>query len=228
MKLTDIGTKPHYSKMNQIFESRFGFRVNFDTMTVNKAQRIAKSLTEAINVIKLSSKIHTSEKNPRYTELLMVRESLVNWIKEKRRITEGEVGQAEALLAAKDIVDSIQDMIEKVGKIQNEQLPALLDTIRDQIGSAEADAFKSTIGQTLAGIATLLTSSRDQADSGVRALSGENAMTDMSMGGGQPNPAMQGAADTSMPSFDQGGDSDGFGASDAAAGGNDSAGRELR
>ena len=212
--------------MNQIFESRFGFKVNFDTMSVDKARKLTKSLSEAINKIRMSSNIHTSQTNPKYTELIMVRESLVNWLDEKKKIMEGEVGQAEALLAAKDIVDSIQDMIEKVGKVQNEQLPALLDTIRDQIGSAEADSFKSTMGATLVSLAAALASSRDQADTGVRALSGEGAPTDMGMGGAGAGGDLSGGMPAMGGEEDMGGDD--FGATDAAAGGNEEAGREMR
>ncbi len=222
MKLTDMGTRAYYGKMNRIFESRFGFTVDFNNMSMTKAQKLTRSLTEAIAKIRLSSDIHSSEKSPKYTELILVRESLVNWMQEKKQLTEGEVGQAEALLAARDIVDSIQNMIEKAGKIQNEQLPALADTIRDQIGSAEADAFKASIGQMLATLAGQLTLSRDQADSSVRALTGDVDSSAMQVGGvPQEGPEINGQEDLDNSS-------DGFDAADAAVGGNDAAGRELR
>ena len=223
MKLTDIGTKAHYSKMNKIFESRFGFRVNYSTLTMKKAQSLTKSLTEAITKIRHSPNVHTSEKSANYTELLLVRESLMNWMAERRRINEGEVGQAEALLAAKDIVDTLQDMIEKAGKVQNEQLPALLDTIRDQIGSAEADGFKSSMSQMLTNLVAQLNTSREQADTSVRALTG-GAPTPMATGGA-PAVGQNGGADIGAELNDMG---DGFDATDAAAGGNDAAGRGLR
>jgi hypothetical protein len=79
-------------------------------------------------------------------ELLMVREGLNRWLEENRVLTEGEMGKSEAILAAKDMVDSIQDMIEDVSRMQNEQMPALIDTIRDQIGSEQAETFKSQVG----------------------------------------------------------------------------------
>jgi uncharacterized protein YycO len=63
-------------------------------------------------------------------ELLTVQEGINAWLEQNRtQLNEGEVGNAEVLLAAKDMVDSVQDAIEKVGKMQNEQLPQLLDSV---------------------------------------------------------------------------------------------------
>ena len=115
-------------------------------------------------------------------ELLTVREGLAAWLEQSRRqLNEGEVGNAEVLLAAKDMVDSIQDVIEKVGKMQNEQLPQLLDSIRDQIGSEQADQFKQAVGSTLEGLMSQLQSAREGVDGGVGILTGQ-APQPMDMG----------------------------------------------
>lgn len=184
MNLNEISSTKKYKKINRIFESRFGFTVDFNSMSLRKAKKIVSALSEGLNKIRKSSAIHSSEKNPNYLELLMVRESMIEWINDKQRIiTEGEVGQAEAILAARDIVDSIQKMIETVGKIMNEQLPALSDTIRDQIGSEQATSFRDQIGPMLTGVSTQLMQARDGTDAAVRQLTGEETSPDsMDMG----------------------------------------------
>lgn len=149
---------------------------------------------------------------------------------------ESEMGKSEAVLAAKDIVDSIQDMLEKVSKIQNEQVPALVDTIRDQIGSEQADAFKMAIAPVLASLYETMTSGRETADTAVRSLSGEQVgMGDMSMGGepdaglGANLPPVDGGDELgAAPDSDFDADTDGFDATDAAAGGEEELGRERR
>jgi hypothetical protein len=163
-------------------------------------------------------------------ELLTVRESLSAWLQETRRqLNEGEVGNAEVLLAAKDMVDSVQDTIEKVGKMQNEQLPQLLDSIRDQIGSEQADAFKNAVGVTLDQLMQNLQAAREGVDSGVRVLSGEQVDNPMAMPGDEMGAPVDdlGAEPAPMSDLDQE-ESDGFAATDAAVGGTETLGRELR
>jgi hypothetical protein len=141
------------------------------------------------------------------------------------RLMEDELGQAQAMLAAKDMVDSMQDMIEDISKMLNEQLPPLTDSIRTAIGSAEADSFKASASSTLSSLLTTVQSSRDAMDQAVRTLSGEPA--GVTVPGAAPTADMTapdlGDDDLEMPDAE-----DDFGASDAAVGGDLPLGREKR
>jgi hypothetical protein len=226
MKLSEMAVTDA-KKINKVMESRFGFALDFGKLTVEKAEKLSETIQANLDKIRYSVDLHTAERNPRYMELLTVRESLNAWLEENRQqLTEGEVGNAEVLMAAKDMVDSVQDAIEKVGKMQNEQLPQLLDSIRDQIGSEQAEAFKSAVGTTLDTLMQNLQSAREGVDNGVRVLSGEQVDNPMAMPGDTTG------GDTELPpapgsDLDQD-ETDGFGATDAAVGGAEELGRELR
>lgn len=224
MKLAEMAVT-RAKKMNKLMESRFGFSINFNKLTVERAEKLSETISANLNRIRHSVDLHTAERNPRYMELLTVQESLARWLDEQRTtLTEGEVSNAEVLLAAKDMVDSIQDIIEKVGKMQNEQLPQLLDSIRDQLGSQQSDAFKSAVGATLDSLMPQLQSAREGIDNGVRVLSGEAVDQPMDMPGmdsGMAEP-QQPVSDLDMD------DTDGFDATDAAAGGAEELGRARR
>ena len=231
MKLQELGTRPTARRMNKLNESRFGFRVNYDNMSVEKAQRMRSSLDENLAVIRRNYGIHRAEQNPKYMELLMVREGLSRWLDERheRMLSESELGKSEAILAAKDVVDTIQDMLEDIGRMQNEQMPALMDTIRDQIGSAEADAFSNAITPLLQNLYQNIQSAREGADKAARGLAGEQT-PDMGMSGMGGAPAPAGGMEPPMPGgmesdLDMG---DEFAATDAAAGGEADLGREKR
>jgi len=230
MKLAEMSTKSTH-KINKLMESRFGFSINFDNLTVAKAEKLSETIAANLNKIRHSSALHTAQTNPRYMELLTVQEGLSTWLEEHRQqLVEGEVGNAEVLLAAKDMVDSVQDAIEKVGKMQNEQLPQLLDSIRDQIGSEQAEAFKNAVGTTLDTLMQNLQSAREGVDNGVRVLSGEQVDNPMAMPGDAG--ADLSGGDAGLPpapgsDLDQD-ETDGFGATDAAVGGAEELGRELR
>ena len=219
-------------RLNKVMESRFGFQIDYDSLSVQKAQRLAGAITESLQGIRKSYGIHTAEKNPKYMEMLMVKEGLESFIRQQT-LTEGELESAEAILAAKGMVDSIQDMIEDVSKMMNEQLPPLLDSIRDQIGTEQADSFKSGAGEALRALLDNLGAAREALDSGARQLAGEQVATDMSLGGDEFGGEAGGdlgdlgaAPGGDLSDLDD--ETDGFAATDAAAGGDEALGRERR
>jgi len=164
---------------------------------------------------------------------MLVKEGIDKWLGSEQGLFESELGRSEAVLAAKDIVDSVQDMLEKISKVQNEQIPALIDTIRDQIGSEQAEAFKTSMSPTLTDLYTALSTARETADTSVRVLSGEQPpATDMGLGGMDggmsPAPIDPMAAAAPPEGIDSDMDTDGFDATDAAAGGAEELGRERR
>ena len=213
-------------RLNKVMESRFGFSIDYDNLTYAKAQRLIYAISENLSKIRKSYGIHTAEKNPKYMEMLMVQEGLNSWLNQQEPLMEGELETAEAVLAAKDMVDSVQDMITDASKMLNEELPPLLDVIRDQVGTAQADAYKNTVTGALQGLMDSLNSTRDALDTGARSLAGEQVAQPMDMSG---SATLGGAAELPAPEvndFDSE-DDDGFAATDAAAG-DDELGRERR
>jgi hypothetical protein len=231
MRLTEMGVKPTAKKINKVMESRFGVKIDYVNLNFPKAYVLARELTESLDRIKRSHGVHVAEKNPKYMELLMVREGLHRWMVENKQqlIMESEMGKSQAILAAKDMVDSIQDMLEEVSKMQNEQMPALLDTIRDQIGMEQADAFKAAVEPLLANMVQQLGAARSTADDAARALAGEPVAQPMGMGTGVGGQTPGGPMPDQMPAaaMDSDMDTDSFAATDAAAGPN-VVGREKR
>lgn len=212
-------------RLNKVMESRFGFSIDYDNLSYAKAQRLSYAISENLSKIRKSYGIHTAEKNPQYMEMLMVQEGLNSWLNQQEPLMEGELETAEAVLAAKDMVDSVQDMITDASKMLNEELPPLLDVIRDQVGTAQADAYKNTVTGALQSLMDSLNSARDALDNGARSLAGEQVAQPMDMGasdtlGGAALPAPE------VNDFDSEED-DGFAATDAAAGG-DELGRARR
>jgi len=223
MNLKELAPKKT-QRLNRVMESRFGFAVDYDNMTYTKAQRLSIALEESLNSIRKSYGAHTAEQNPKYMEMFLVKEGIDAWLKDNRVLTEGELETAEAVLAAKDMVDSIQDMITDASKMMNEQLPPLLDTIRDQLGAGQADQFKGTATAALQGLMDALNGARDSLDNGSRALAGEQVAQPMTLGGAAAAPAgMPGE----MPPAPAAGEEE-FATADAAAGGEEELGRERR
>ena len=221
MNLKELAPKAT-KRLNRVMESRFGFAVDFDNMTYAKAQRMSLALEESLNRVRKSYGVHTAEQNPKYMEMFMVKEGIDSWLADNSVLTEGELETAEAVLAAKDMVDSIQDMISDASKMLNEQLPPLLDSIRDQLGAAQADQFKGTATAALQGLMDSLNGARDSLDNGSRQLAGEQIAEPMALGGAPAEP-VAGA----VPGEEVVPDGD-FATADVAAGGDEELGRERR
>ena len=138
----------------------------------------------------------------------------------KRMINEDEVTQAQSVMAAKDMVDSLQGMLEDIGRMVNEQLPPLTDSIRSNIGDSQAQTFNDAVTGTLNGLLGQLQTARQSVNDAVLGLTGQ-APAPMSM------PSDTAGADLET-GLDDTGPEDEFGASDAATGGELPMGREKR
>ena len=147
-------------------------------------------------------------------------------------LTEGEIEQARVTMAARDLADSVQDIVEKISDMQNEQLPALVSAMKDQIGVDKADSFKNSVSEVLASLLTSANSARDTLDNASRGVYGAEPMGapvgdmgGMDMGG---EPAGDiGGADMGAPMPPRDGEED-LATADAAAGGAAELGRGKR
>jgi hypothetical protein len=82
----------------------------------------------------------------------MNKETYKKYIKNVRKIMESEVEQAEVLIAAKGFAQEMQSMIEKVGRLQNEDLGPVVDQMRETYGNEIADSFNNQLDTSLQGI----------------------------------------------------------------------------
>lgn len=103
-------------------------------------------------------------------------------------LMESSVGEAEVVLAAKDMADRVQDMVETLGKMVNEELPALNETIRDTISPEQADAFTLSATEAINTALETVRQTKNSLDAATRTLAGEETAepTD-TQGLGQPD-----------------------------------------
>lgn len=165
-----------------------------------------------------------------YLESIGKMNFFIEQVQRSRKIlSEGEVEQAQAVLASKDLVDRLQDMLKEVGGMLNEELPPLVDSIRDQIGDAQASQFSSEISGALNQLIDVVRTTREQVDTATRKLAGDEVEGDMDVGGEEPSDMdVKDLAKAAKPVEPEGDEEDGFSGIDAAAGGTNELGRERR
>jgi len=107
-------------------------------------------------------------------------------------LTEGEIEQARVTMAARDLADTVQDIVEKISDMQNEQLPALVSAMKDEIGMDQANSFNDSTRQVLQGLLDAANSARDTLDNASRGVYSQQGM-------GEPSADMGATPDMNAP-----------------------------
>ena len=125
-------------------------------------------------------------------------------VQERRRaqtygyyLSESEVQQAQVVLAAQDMVDKMQGMIEDTTEMQFKELPALVDSIKNQIGADQAAQFNNDAQAALTGLVQNLQGSKQQLEQALGVVTGQGPVE---MPGAEmaPPPAGEEQIDVSM------------------------------
>jgi hypothetical protein len=142
-------------------------------------------------------------------------------------IKEDEEGKAKAITAASDMVNDFTSWMQRVGQYQTKAIIELADAIKADFGAQEAETFKQTVAPALSATLETLTAQREAISNAVAVLAGEAAPEEpMGMEPGMDmEPGMEPTEPDTMNAPEMG---DEFGASDAAAGGAEPSGREMR
>lgn len=282
MKLTELGNFSS-SKLAQRLEQKFGYKLKTGALSEAKAKELLARLNKNIAEYKKKNGHLLSETNPQYTQLLVMRDSVMKHMEEakasekkedkkdkaekkmkkesidvralrravelsesadrvpsrylkglkeliklaesmKRRslLAEGELEKSQAILAARDLVDRLQGMLEDVSSMVNEELPPLVDIVRDQISPEAAATFNSEVSGQLSSLLDTVRQTRTAVDLSTRALTGEQpAAMPGAMPAGGPAAGPAGAAAGAPPAPDMPGP-------DTTPGGGAELGRELR
>jgi hypothetical protein len=92
-----------------------------------------------------------------------------------RMLKESEVQQAQVVLAAQDMVDKMQGMLEDVSELQFKELPALVDSIKNQVGIDQATQFNTDVSSALTALMQSLQGTKQQLDAALGVVTGQAA-----------------------------------------------------
>jgi hypothetical protein len=84
-----------------------------------------------------------------------------------------EVQQAQVVLAAQDMVDQVQGMSEDISAMQFKDLPALVDQIKNEVGTDQAMQFNTDATAALAGLLQNLQGAKTQLEAALGVVTGQ-------------------------------------------------------
>ena len=93
--------------------------------------------------------------------------------KKGKKVMESEVQQAQVVLAAQDMTDRIQDTLEDVTEMKFKDLPALVDSIRNEVGMSQAQQYMTDASAALDSLISCLQETKNSIESAQGVITGQ-------------------------------------------------------
>lgn len=131
------------------------------------------------------------------------KESMFDNIIEEMLAEEVEVEQAEVVMALRALSDDVQEHIERIGRMVNEDLPAIADQMASEFGAESATAMRGQIEQSLQSVLDANKMGKEGVDGAINTLTGGGDLgnsSDMGMMEPEEDPSLDDMAmDTVEP-----------------------------
>lgn len=137
--------------------------------TALKAQEKAQQRKQIQDQMRELDQTHIKQKQELQKQLAMAESNHSL----RRKLKESEVQQAQVVLASQDMVDQVQKMIEDVTSMQFKDLPALVDSIKNEVGVDQAQQFNADATAALAGLTQNLQGSKGQLETALGVVTGQ-------------------------------------------------------
>ena len=232
MKTTDFN-RPITSKMlNESLARNYGSKVNLEKYTMEQLEDFRNKIRTKLSQVE-SAGFNETVENANYKRDSLILDVINKHLEERtmESLAEGvDPKQAGVVQAAIDMQNKVKNMLEDLGSMMTKTMVALSDDIKDNMGADAAVQFTSVVTPALEQAMEFLQGTREALEQGVGVLTGEQVPSTI---GQEPEAGMD---DMGAEPAEFGNDleaeadfgDDEFGASDAAAGGPEVAGREKR
>jgi len=187
MKLTEFDNKK-ISTAKQALNEHYSLPFNTKRMTVTETKSMLSKVRGLINETKSSTEFYQSQTSPSYMKLVFMEQALAEHfsylqsLPKTRIVVENEeVEKSQVVLAAQDMVDQIQKMVEEVSDMLVKELPALTSGVQSEIGVNESESFNQQVTEALTSVQAALTQGKGTLQSALNGITGQ--------GGDMMNPA---------------------------------------
>jgi hypothetical protein len=162
MKLTEFDNNT-VTNASRALKEHYELPFNVNGMNMPATTKMLNKVRGLIKESKQSSDFYKSQATPAYMKLVFMEQALASRfsylqsLPQTRIVVENEeVEKSQVVLAAQDLVDSVQKMLEEVGQMQVKELPALVSSIESEIGVAESQQYDQQVSQALDSLSASL------------------------------------------------------------------------
>ena len=158
--------------------------------TANPAQQAGLQTAQIANKKRqIQDMIRQKQKEIQDLQKEMNNPTLMTMAESRRKLRESEIQQAQVVLAAQDMVDQLQKMLEQISEMQFKDLPALTDSIRNDMGMEQAQQFQADATAALTTLLASVQAGKTQLEAAQGVLTGAAPVVP----GAQPDAGMPGA-----------------------------------
>lgn len=176
MKLTDLENKNVAVKA---LKESFSMNFNVSSLDRSSTRAMLSKVKGLIAESKRSPEFHNTQSNAAHMKLVFMEQALSQHLrvaKAPRIVVENEeVEKSQVILAAQDMIDSVQKMYEDVNDMLVKELPALVDSIQSEIGANESDAFSQSATDALTQLNGALQQAQTSLKGALGGLTGQGA-----------------------------------------------------
>ena len=179
MKLTEFDNKK-ISTAKQALNEHYSLPFNTKRMSVTETKSMLSKVRGLINETKSSTEFYQSQTSPSYMKLVFMEQALAdhfNYLQSLPRtrivVENEEVEKSQVVLAAQDMVDQVQKMVEEVSDMLVKELPALTSGVQSEIGVNESESFNQQVTEALTSLQAALTQSKGTLQSALNGITGQ-------------------------------------------------------
>lgn len=189
MKLTEFNLKPT-TVAKKALKEHFNTELKLDNFSLYETERMMRKVNSLMNEMRQKNSAHGTEKNPAYLKLVFMEQALNHHYGELKALPlyntrivleNEEVEKSQVILAAQEMVDSIQKMVEQVSDMLVKELPAVVDGVNSEVGTNEGQQFEQQTTEALTSLQAALTQAKGTLNGALGTITGQGG--DMSMGG---------------------------------------------
>ena len=194
MKLTEFNMKPSLVAKTALKEN-FNQYFNIDNLGPFETKKMLTKVRGLINEAKSKQSGVGTENNAAYLKLVFMEQALTHHYGElkalpmynQRVIVENEeVEKSQVVLAAQEMVDAMQKMVEDVSDMLVKELPAVVDGVNSEFGTSEGEQFNSQVSEALTALQQALTQAKSGIQSALGTITGQGGGFSGEMGGEMP------------------------------------------
>lgn len=179
MKLTDLDNKPVVTAKKALSQN-YELPFNIDKMgTVDTASMLNK-IRGLMREAKENKNFYKNQATPAYMKLVFMEQALsyhYNDLKSRPKarivLENEEVEKSQVVLAAQDLVDSTQKMLEEVSDMLVKELPALTTSIGNEMGQESSQTFNQTVSEALTQLQGAITTARSSLQQALGNITGQ-------------------------------------------------------
>ena len=217
-------------KLTTALAENYNYNINLSSMTSDRAARIAD---------KARLKVTENRDSNTRIKFAMIAESLELWMQANVQseltafnLSEGlgddDLEASKVILAAQELNDKIQSMIEDAAKMQVQDLLPIVDAMKSELGQAESEAFAQSADAAIGNLVDALKNAKTEYGNAISAAQGNEVATDMDGMGMDDDMGNDMGMDDGMGMDDELGMDDEFAGDEANIGDNDPTGREMK